>query len=131
MKRVMRVWLKGTGPLLYKNGMVRVDPTKYPHLHAALERGMADYREKRAEWARVAELRRAGQVDSADRLARKLLGVQGPPMSEAKKAELRAYNEAHKDERAEKRRLAAEVRRRTKALLATGRKRVQRKSAGR
>ena len=46
-------------------------------------------------------------------------------------ARIQQYDEAHKDERAEKRRLAAEVRRRTKALLATGRKRVQRKSAGR
>ena len=110
-------------PLISSDGRVLVDPVKYPALHRTLEAGVRRLREGRAEWARVAELRAAGDADAADRLARKLLGVQGPPMTEEKKAELREWREAHKEEIAERAKQKRLLRRRTMAMLATGRRR--------
>lgn len=104
--------------LFDRDGTVKVDAQKCPHLYRALVRGRAMVRD---EWKRVVELRQAGQVDEADRLVRKLLGVQGPPMSEDKKAELRAWKEEHKDEIKEREKQRREVRQRTLALLKTKR----------
>lgn len=103
-----------TGPLLNKDGTVAVDAARFPSLHRALSRISNEQREG---WTRVAAMRRAGDLDSADRLARKLLGVQGPPMSEETKAKLREYNETHKEEIQERRRQESEVRRRTLDIL--------------
>lgn len=97
--------------------LVDIDPMKCPTLYAALRRGTERIREG---WARVAELRREGKDDSAGRLARKLLGVQGEPMSEETKEKLRRYNEEHKEEIQARREQEREVRRRTLALLQTG-----------
>lgn len=97
-----------------------VDPVKCPRLYAALERGLD---RQYNGWAHVVELRREGQLDAADRLVRKLLGVQGPPMSEETKEKLRLYNEEHKEEIKARRQQEAETRRRTIALLTTGKKR--------
>lgn len=94
-----------------------VDPVKCPHLYAALQRGL-DHQYN--GWAHVVELRREGKEDSADRLVRKLLGVQGPPMSEETKEKLRKYSEDHKEEIKARRHQEAETRRRTLALLTTG-----------
>lgn len=91
-----------------------VDPVKCPRLYAALQR-MKDA--AREGWLKVSELRKAGDTDAASRLSRKLLGVKNPPMTEEKKAELKAYNETHKDEIKERRHHEREVRRRTMALL--------------
>jgi hypothetical protein len=71
----------------------------------------------------VVVLRRAGSQDEADRLVRRIMGIQGPPMTEEKKAELRAWGEAHKDEIREKRRMRILTRRRTLELLAAGTRR--------
>lgn len=104
--------------LFNRDGTVKVDAQKCPHLYRALVRGRALVRD---EWKRVVELRRAGQVDEADRLVRRLLGIQGPPMTEEKKAELRAWKEEHKDEIKGREKQRREVRQRTLALLKTGR----------
>lgn len=97
-----------------------VDPVKCPRLHAALQREASV---RGPGWAQVAEFRRTGDLDSADRLVRKLLGVKNPPMSEETKEKLREWNEAHKDEIRDRRKHERDVRRRTKALLVTGGKR--------
>jgi CHASE3 domain sensor protein len=97
-----------------------VDPVKCPRLHAALRR---EVEARQGGWAKVAELRRAGDLDAADRLVRRLLGVQGAPMSEETKEKLREYTEAHKDEIRDRRKHERDVQRRTRALLVTGGKR--------
>lgn len=71
-----------------------------------------------AEWEEVITARRAGENDKADRLVKKILGITGPPMTEEKKAELRAYREEHKEELAEKARLKRQTESRTKQLIA-------------
>ncbi len=43
-------------------------------------------------WARVRELRAAGQLDEAAEAARKVMGVEGPKMTEEQKAKLREYS---------------------------------------
>jgi hypothetical protein len=83
-----------------------VDPKKSPTLARCLARGRAV---EDKEWSRVVEFRRQGKDDSADRLAKKLLGVQGPPMTEETKAKLRRYSEEHKEE--------IEARRKARAAL--------------
>ena len=111
------------GPLFNKDGTVAVDPACCPVLHRVLTRMVERQKEEQqGGWARVVELRAAGEADAADRLVRKLLGVQGPPMTEEKKAELRAYAEAHKEEIQQRKKQKREVRRRTVALLTTGRR---------
>jgi hypothetical protein len=112
------------GPLFNRDGSVAVDAKKYPTLHRALSRSHAAVDGMgRAGWGRVVELRRAGEADAAGRLVRKLLGIQGLPMSEETKEKLRQYNEEHKDEIKERRQQQVQVRRRTIALLTTGRRR--------
>lgn len=108
-------------PLFNADGTVAVDPARCPTLHRALSRPREDA--GRAGWAQVVELRRAGEEDAAGRLVRKLLGVQGPPMSEETKEKLRQYNLDHKEEIKERHRTQREVRERTLALLQTGGKR--------
>lgn len=102
------------GPLFNKDGTVAVDPRLFPALHKALSRIS---QEKREGWKKVADLRRVGDSDAADRLARKLLGVQGPPMPEDVKEKLRQYNEEHKEEIRQRRQQEREVRRRTLQIL--------------
>lgn len=97
-----------TTPCIGRGGAIMVDARRCPTLFRALERGQAAEREG---WQRVVDLRRDGKDDTADRVARKLLGIVGPPMTEEKKAELRAYNEAHREERAAKRKAQAAIRR--------------------
>jgi hypothetical protein len=102
---------------------VLVDARKYPALHRGLEAGARRLREDRAGWARVVELRGRGEVESAHRLAAKLMGVQGPPMDEETKERLRQYKAEHKDEIKQREQQRRDVRERTLALLATGRRR--------
>lgn len=73
-------------------------------------------------WGKVVELRLAYKNDSANRLARKLLGV-ATPMSEEKKAELKKYNEEHKEEIAERAKKKREQRNRTLELINQPRRR--------
>ena len=98
-----------------------VDPVKCPRLHAALLR--KEEREA-SEWQRVAELRKVGRDGSAKRLVKKILGVKkGPPMTDEKKATLAQWKEEHKEEIAERKEQEREIRKRTIALLTTGKKR--------
>lgn len=121
MKRVEKK--PDAGPLFNRDGTVAVDPVKYPTLYRSLQRGRETHGSSLEGWARVVELRRAGESDAADRLVRKLLGVQGPPMSEETKEKLRIYNEEHKEEIKLRKQQEKQVRRRTLALLTTGRRR--------
>jgi hypothetical protein len=113
----------GRGVQKEEDAMMRiseVDPGKYPHLYGALRRGQ----ERQLEgWKRIIELRKDGQHDAADRLVRKILGIQGPPMSEETKEKLRRYNEEHAEEIKARKQQEREVRKRTIAILTTGRKR--------
>lgn len=112
-----------TGPLVARDGAVLVDAGRCPALHRALRRDAERRRLEREEWARVCEMRRAGDLDAADKLARKILGVQGPPMTEEVKAKLRAHNEAHREEIRERARLRRIARRRTIEMLGAARRR--------
>jgi hypothetical protein len=100
---------------LIENGVVKVDPLRFPILHRCmtllLERS-------RGPWAKVVELRASGQMDAADRAARRAMGVKTEPMSEETKEKLRAYNEEHKDEIKERRDQERIVRQRTRAIMA-------------
>jgi len=97
-----------------------VDPVKCPRLYAALQRE----RERRdAAWKRVHELRGEGRDKSAQRVVKQILGVKkGPPMSEEKKQELAEYKEEHKEEIKGRQQQEREIRKRTIALLTTGKK---------
>ncbi len=98
-----------------------VDPVKCPVLYAKLLR---QEQKADADWKRIAELRKSGQDGSARRMVKKVLGVKkGPPMTEEKKATLADWKEQHKDEIKERKQQEREIRRRTIALLTTGKKR--------
>lgn len=96
-----------------------VDPVKCPALHAALLR--KEEREA-SEWQRVVELRKVGRDGSAKRLVKKILGVQKAPMPQDRKEYLDQYKAEHKQEIADRERQEREIRRRTIALLTTGRR---------
>lgn len=98
------------GPLV-QGGRIMVDAKRCPRLHAALERGLE---RTRGAWKRVVDLRMAGDIEKASRVADRLLGVQGPPMPDEVKAKLRQYAEEHKDEIAAKRRLRMAILRRAR-----------------
>lgn len=106
--------------LYRQDGTVAVDPLKYPALYRTISRARERDREK---WRCVVALRAEGKEGAADRLLRKILGTQGPPMSDEKKAALAAYKEAHKDEIKLRLKQKRETRQRTLALLTTGRRR--------
>lgn len=99
---------------------IDVDPARCPRLYAALQRE----RERRdAAWKRVQELREEGRDQSAQRVVKQILGVKkGPPMSEGKKEELAQWKEEHKGEIKERKQQEREIRKRTIALLTTGKK---------
>lgn len=100
-----------TGRLYNKDGTVAVDPRRCPALARSLERGL----HWRREWARVVELRAKGRGEAADRLARRLMGVKGPPMDEETKRKLREYGRTHRAEIRERRRLRRVLRRRVES----------------
>ena len=89
-----------------RGGVVAVDPKKCPTLYRSLMKGLA----LSNGWQEVVILRAAGKDDSADRVARKLMGVESKTMSEETKAKLREYAETHKDEITERRRAKARIR---------------------
>ena len=106
--------------LYRKDGTVAVDPLRHPTLYRTLTRA----RERdRAGWRRVVALRAEGKEGAADRLLGQILGTQGPPMSDEKKAALAAYRETHKDEIKLRLKQERETRKRTVTLLTTGRRR--------
>ena len=102
--------------LFNNDGQVLVSQRKYPHLHRALEAGLKDYRKDRVDWERVSTLRQKGKTETAYRIARRILGVQGPPMTEETKAKLRQYGIDNADAIAERRKQRQLLRKRTKEL---------------
>lgn len=108
---------------LIVNGAVMVDPKRCPILHRCLtlmlERG-------RGQWAKVVELRASGEMDAADRAARKAMGIVPEPMSEEAKEKLREYNETHKEEIRERAKFKRMAQRRTRAIMAAPRRRAGR-----
>lgn len=73
------------------------------------------------DWIRVAELKRQGKGESADRLARRLLGVKGEPMDEDTKEKLRRWKEEHAQEIKDREELKRNARKRLKLLTAPAR----------
>jgi hypothetical protein len=51
-----------------------------------------------SDWVRVTLLREKGEDQAAERLARKLLGIKGEPMTPEAKEKLRVYKEEHAEE---------------------------------
>ena len=97
-----------------------VDPVKCPLLHAKL---ILQEQKADADWKRIAELRKTGQDGSARRMVKKVLGVKkGPPMTAETKETLRKHNEEHAEEIKDRKQLEREIRRRTIAMLTTGKK---------
>lgn len=117
--------------LFTPEGKILVSKRRFPRLYAALDRGLEAWRKYHHDWERVAELRAKGRGDTADRIARRLLGVQGPPMSDEDKARLRQYAVDHADEIRERREQKKRLRRRTMELLKKAPKRLTRKGARR
>jgi hypothetical protein len=52
----------------------------------------------RQKWARVIEHREAGRPETADRVAKRLLGVKSDPMSEDRREYLEQYRKDHAEE---------------------------------
>lgn len=68
--------------------------------------------ESRQGWAKIIELKKMGNGASADRLAKKLMGIEPDPMSEEDKETMRLYREEHREElrqKAKNKRLQARV----------------------
>jgi hypothetical protein len=101
-----------------RGGVNLVSPTRYRHLHAALERGLRIAQAERARWGRVVSLRAGGVDGQAERLARKLLGVQGPPMTQETRAKLREYAKAHREDIAARNRQKRLLKRRMRVYAA-------------
>ena len=70
----------------------------------------------RADWQKVIDARRQGNDETAARIARKLLGIQGPPMTEETKEKLRRYQEEHAEEIKARRAIQAAGRRRLRQI---------------
>ncbi len=109
------------------DGQVLVSQQTFPHLHRALETGLKGYRKDRADWERVAQLRQAGKTETAYRIARRLLGVQGEPMSEEDKGRLRQYGIDNADAIRERRIQKQRLKKRTRDLIKSGPKQLKRK----
>lgn len=82
----------------------------------------------REAWREVAELRRKGDSDAADRAARKAMGIKGEPMSEETKEKLRAWKEAHAQEIADRKALEAATKARTRAIMKPAKGPIRRKA---
>ncbi len=113
-------------PLIDRDGNVLVSKRKYPSLHRSLQQGAAPYRKERADWLRVSTLRAKGRPEQAQRIARRLMGIEGPPMSEEVKAKLKQYNLEHADEIRQRREQKAALRHRTKEILKKGPRKIRR-----
>ena len=114
-------------PLIDRDGTINVLQAKCPALYRALVRSAAASAKTRFQWERVMHLKREGHSDQGDRLAKRLLGVKGEPMSEETKEKLRQYQEEHKGEIKVRQEVKRDVRRRTKVLLASSSKTIRRK----
>lgn len=82
----------------------------------------------RAAWTKVAELRRAGDGDAADRLARRAMGIKSEPMSEETKEKLRLWKEEHAAEIQARKDLDALTKARTRAIMKPAKGPIRRKA---
>lgn len=82
----------------------------------------------REDWARVTLLKRQGKSDSADRLARRLLGVKGEPMDLETKERLRRWKEDHAEEIKARNEVERQARERLQALMAPAKGPLRRKA---
>lgn len=115
----MKHKIEARGPLVVK-GVVAVDPERCPALHRMLTRMVG----RQSDWAKVVELRAKGELDAADRIARRAMGIASEPMSEETKQKLREYNETHREEIKERAKLKRTIKSRTRQIMvAPGRKR--------
>lgn len=108
------------GPLVVK-GTPAVDPARCPTLHRVLTRMLERMREQ-GDWAQVVELRAKGELDAADRVARRAMGIVPEPMSEEAKEKLREYREAHAEEIKDRAKLKRAVQARTRAIMVAPRR---------
>jgi len=106
------------GPLIVK-GAVAVDLNRCPALHRMLTRMVG----RQSDWATVVELRAKGELDAADRVAKRAMGIMPEPMSEEAKRKLREYNEIHKDEIKARAKLKRVARARTREIMVAPRRR--------
>jgi hypothetical protein len=109
------------GPLLKKDGTVAVDPLRCPTLYRVLTQ-MVEREDGQGAWAKVVELRAKGELDAAERAAKRAMGIKGEPMDEETKAKLRVYEAEHKEEIA--------ARRRTRRIERKGQMRIAAAAAG-
>jgi hypothetical protein len=79
------------------------------------------------EWARVMDLRREGHDETANRVARRLLGVKGDPMNEETKEKLRRWKEEHAEDIKAKQELKRQTEERLKAITAPAKGQLRRK----
>lgn len=110
----------------YQGTLKHFDPIKYPNLSAATERGNALLQQDKDNWQKVIDLKAEGKDGSADRLIRKIFGIQ-EPMSEEAKEKLRLWNLEHKEEIAERAKQKREFERRTKELLEQSSRKLDKK----
>lgn len=117
-EEIRKIRVEAVCPLV-ANGIPAVDPQRCPTLHRALTR-MLERGHSQGDWAKVVELRAKGDLEAAGRIARRAMGIAPEPMDDETKMKLRAHAEEHKEEIKGRRKQEREVRRRTTALLTTG-----------
>jgi len=119
--RKVKPKVESTGPLIVR-GVPAVDPQRCPTLHRALTRMLERQREQ-GDWSRVVELRAKGDLDAADRVARRAMGIMPEPMSEEAKEKLRLYREEHVEEIKDRAKLKRTIRARTRAIMVAPKRR--------
>lgn len=115
----MKPKIETRSPLIV-GGTVAVDAKRCPTLHRCLtlmlERG-------RGQWTKVVELRAAGDLDAADRIAKRAMGIMPEPMSEETKQKLKEYNETHKEELRDRAKLKRTVTARARTIMVAPKRR--------
>ncbi len=79
-----------------------------------IHRGLAC---SRGGWDVVVDLRAAGDLEGAERAARKAMGIHGEPMSEETKEKLRKYQIEHAEEIKARAAIKAAAKARTRAIM--------------
>lgn len=80
-----------------------------------------------SDWGRVMKLRQNGEIESAERLARRLLGVKGEPMDDETKEKLRQWKEEHAEEIKARSEVKRQARERLEAMVAPAKGELRRK----
>jgi len=113
-------------PVGYAEFAKKFDAQKYPYLAAATDRGNALVQKNKDDWKRVIELKAAGKEGSADRLVRKIFGIQ-EPMTEEDKEKLRIYNADHAEEIKQRKEERKALKARTLELIQNTSKKLNKK----